>query len=88
MTSGSAILVVAVANASANAVGSFNKTRSVVLSNPAGAGVYLGSSGVTSGTGYLLPAATTVTLSLFPSDVVYAIAASSTQVVSYFASGG
>ncbi len=64
-----------------------NPPRYVVLSNPAGQIVYLGAPGVTSSTGFPLAASAVLGLWLYPDEAIDGVAASGTQVVSYFESG-
>lgn len=53
-----------------------------VISNGSGGTVQLSGQGVTTTTGYPLAASTTITVTLYPGDAIYAIAASTTSTVS------
>jgi hypothetical protein len=55
---------------------------SAVITNGAGGAVQLSGPGVTSSTGYPLAASTTITVTLYPGDAIYAVAASTTSTVS------
>lgn len=56
--------------------------KSAIIKNPAGGqSVFLGGSGVTTGTGYELESGDIVDVSLLHGDTIYGIVAATTQVV-------
>jgi hypothetical protein len=62
-------------------------TRSVTIVNGAGGQVFLGGPGVTTATGLPLAASSSISISLYPGDALYAIAAGATSTVAYLESG-
>ncbi len=62
-------------------------TRDVSIINTSAITVYLGTSAVTSSTGYQLVQNGVYRVFLFPDEVVYGISASATPTVSYIESG-
>jgi hypothetical protein len=77
VTSSTAVLLAAVPTSSFT-----GPVGSAVISNGSGGTVQVSGQGVTTSTGYPLAASTTITVTLYPGDAVYAIAASTTSVVS------
>lgn len=79
-------LVASVSTSSGHDPG-FGPTRVVVVINPAGQTVYLGSASVTTSTGLALTASSATTIWLYPDEELWGIVTSSTQTVSFLASG-
>lgn len=81
VTSGSAVLIASMPPATGSP--GYQQTGSLVINNTGGV-VYLGGSNVSSSNGLAVASSATTyfTIPLFPGDSVYAIAASTTSVVS------
>lgn len=81
-----ATVIVAAANANANAAGSQKSGRTVVLTNLSVNTCYIGGSGVTS-SGYRLLAGASVTLGIGQADAIYGLSAANSALIGYIATG-
>jgi hypothetical protein len=77
VTSGAAVLLASVPAEASN----IGPVGSVVITNGSGGVVQLSGQGVTTTTGYPMAASTTITVTLYAGDALYAIAASATSTV-------
>ena len=81
------VLIVAAANATSYSAERPAPSRNVQIINNGSATVYLGASGVTTATGYALASGATLNFAIHEDEAIYGIVASTSQAVSYLASG-